>query len=314
LTLSPPQNWASNGADTFSLYYRGQPAGFDVISDSEIVMNGIGADIWGTTDQFRLAYKQLTGNGSIVARIDRIDNTNEWAKVGVMIRETLGSDSVLVDGVLTPDGRACMQWRSGRAIDMGSPDATSHTVTDSFTLPHWVKLTRNGDVFSVQHSTDGAAWQDIVPETVGDPTSITVAMPQTVYIGLAVCSHTTAEATGAVFSEVATTGNVSGQWQSTSVGADQPVGNDIDTFYMTIEDSEGQTTTLTNGDPYAVTTNEWQQWTLALSDLRAAGIDISSIAKLSLGVGDKAMPSQDAAGLLYIDDVAFGRPILADDQ
>ncbi len=313
LALSPSQDWTANGADTFSLYYRGRPTGFAQISDNNILMSGIGDDIWGTTDQFRFVYKQLTGNGSIVARVDRLDNTNEWAKAGVMIRETLESDSVLVDGVFSADLRACMQWRSDRAVDMGSPDATSHTVPGSFTLPHWVKLMRNGDAFKVQHSADGVTWSDIVPETANDPTSVTVAMPSTVYIGLAVCSHNTAAAAGAEFSEVATTGSVSGAWQSASIGADQPVGNAVDGFYLTVQDSSGGSMTLTNTNPYAVTVNDWQQWMIPLSDLSAAGVDASSIAWLTLGIGDRNAPSQNASGLLYIDDIAFGHPIAAED-
>jgi regulation of enolase protein 1 (concanavalin A-like superfamily) len=312
LAFSPARDWSANGADTLSLYYRGQPTGFLQVSESNILMSGIGTDIWGTSDQFRFVYKQLAGDGSIVARIDRLDNTNEWAKAGVMIRETLESDSVLVDGVLTPTFRACMQWRSGRAVDMGSPDATSHTVADSFTLPHWVKLTRNNNTFKIQHSADGVTWLDIVPETATDPTTITVTIPSTVYIGLAVCSHNSTAAAGVEFSHIATTGTVTGPWQSRAIGTDQPIGNAVDTFYLSVEDSSGKKATLTNVDPYAVTAYQWRQWLIPLSDLQSAGVDPSKVTKLCLGVGDKTKPSRNASGLLYIDDIAFGRPIPAE--
>ncbi len=53
-------------------------------------MNGIGTDIYGTSDQGRFVYKQLTGDGTIVARVDRLDSTTHvWAKAGVMIRGSL---------------------------------------------------------------------------------------------------------------------------------------------------------------------------------------------------------------------------------
>ncbi len=309
LALSPAQDLTANGADTVSLYYRGVPAGFLQLSDNSIIMNGQGSDIWGATDQFRFVYKQLAGNGSIVARIDHLDNTNEWMKAGVMIRERLDSDSTLVDGVITPTLRAAMQWRTDRAADMGDPDAGSHTVADSFELPQWIKLTRNGDVFTVQHSPDGQSWLDIVPETADDPTSVTVTMAQTVYIGLAVCSHDADQVAGARFSEIATTGNVTGQWQSIGVGTDQVAGNGIDTFYLAIEDSSGKKVTLPHADPYAVSVGVWTQWPIPLSALSATGLNTASITKIYIGIGDETQPSQNASGLMYIDDVAFGHPI-----
>jgi regulation of enolase protein 1 (concanavalin A-like superfamily) len=272
-------------------------------------MNGTGSDIWGTTDQFRFVYKQLTGNGSIVARVDHLDNTNEWAKAGVMIREKLDSDSMLVDGVLTPTFRACLQWRASRAADMGNPDTGSNTVANSFELPHWIKLTRNGNVFTVQHSTDGQTWLNIVPDTAGDPTSVTLAMSQTVYIGLAVCSHSDGVPAGAQFSQIAITGTVSSQWQSAAIGTEQIAGNGIDTFYVAVQDSAGKKATLINPNPYAVTLGEWTQWLIPLGDISAAGVDTKSIAKFYIGVGDRNLPSKNVSGLLYIDDIAYGHPL-----
>ncbi len=309
LAFSPAQDLAANSADTLSLHYRGDPTGFAAVSDDNIVMNGIGADIWGTTDQFRFVYKQLTGNGSIIARAEYLSYTNEWAKAGVMIRETLESDSVLVDGVFSADGRACMQWRTDRAVDMGAPDATSHTVADTLALPQWVKLTRTGNLFTVQYSTDGQTWLDIVPEAEGDPTSIEVTMPSTVYIGLAVCSHNENAVAGSHFTGVATTGNVTGQWQSESIGVDQPAGNDLDRLYVAVEDSSGKVATIPHPSAAAVGRGIWMQWPILLSDITAAGVNVNSVTKLRIGVGDKTQPSTGASGLLYIDDVAFGHPI-----
>jgi len=56
---------------------------------------GSGTDIWdvGTAgdyrDEFHYAYKMLTGAGSITTRVVSVQNTNGWAKAGVIIRETL---------------------------------------------------------------------------------------------------------------------------------------------------------------------------------------------------------------------------------
>ena len=66
-------------------------------------MSGIGTDIYGTADQGRFVYKQLTGDGSIIARVDSVANTNPWAKAGVMIRATLDAGSAYAFLLMAPD-------------------------------------------------------------------------------------------------------------------------------------------------------------------------------------------------------------------
>ncbi|NLH44031.1 MAG: hypothetical protein GX448_19515, partial [Planctomycetes bacterium] len=91
LAFDTAQNWTGNAADSLLLYVRGQSPGFVQMPSGTIYMNGQGADIWGTSDQFRYAYKTLTGNGTIVARVHSIYNTpgnDGWSKAGVMIRQS----------------------------------------------------------------------------------------------------------------------------------------------------------------------------------------------------------------------------------
>ena len=69
-TWKTAQDWTTNEADTLSLYLRGTPVGFAELSPDHILMSGVGADIYSTTDQGRFVYKQLTGDGTIIARVD----------------------------------------------------------------------------------------------------------------------------------------------------------------------------------------------------------------------------------------------------
>src|SRR5262249_5907012 len=56
---------------------------------SAFMVSGSGDDIWNNADAFHYVYRPMTGNGEIIARVQRIENTDPWAKAGVMIRETL---------------------------------------------------------------------------------------------------------------------------------------------------------------------------------------------------------------------------------
>ncbi len=298
-TFTTPQNWTTNGADTLSLYFRGVPTGFFAKSESNIVMNGIGTDIWYTTDQLRFVYKRLSGNGSITARVDSLVNTHQWAKAGVMVRESLDPASAYALNLVSPTNGISFQYRP----ETNASAATVGTQGD-LAVPYWVRITRQGNTFTAEHSADGAVWAPMTEAAF----TIDIAMDTDVYVGLAACSVNAAVATGAEFSEIATTGTVSGTWESAAIGVEQPAGNGIDTFYLTVEDSAGRKTTVVHPDPATVGVGAWQQWKIPLSDLTAGGVKVDSIKKLSLGVGDATKPSRNAAGLLYIDDIAYGHP------
>ncbi|UCF17859.1 MAG: LamG domain-containing protein, partial [Phycisphaerales bacterium] len=96
LPLTAPRDWTKHGVEVLSLWYRGYPPSVGSFVEGPVgtfTMTGSGADIWGTSDEFHFAYKTLTGPGTIVARVNSIQNTHNWAKAGVMIRETLDADS-----------------------------------------------------------------------------------------------------------------------------------------------------------------------------------------------------------------------------
>jgi internalin A len=74
-------------------------------------------------------------------------------------------------------------------------------------------------------------------------------------------------------------------------------------LYLSIEDDAGQIALMIYPDPNAVLTEQWQKWSVPLADLVADGIDVTSIRKLSIGVGDPDNPQPGGIGIIYIDDI-----------
>jgi regulation of enolase protein 1 (concanavalin A-like superfamily) len=144
-------------------------------------ITGQGADIWNTADAFHYAYRTLSGDGTIVARVASVQYADRWSKAGVMIRETLNAGSA----------HAFMLVSAGKGVAFQRRDATNDvTVSTAGSLsapPRWVKLTRSGNTFSAYESADGAAWTLAGTDTI--PMSVNVL------IGLAVTSHATASST-----------------------------------------------------------------------------------------------------------------------
>ena len=145
----------------------------------------------------------------------------------------------------------------------------------------------------------------------GNPQTITMA--STVYIGLAVTSHTTATdvtdiVCGARFSSVSTQGNVTGSWQLADLGVTQPTGGNVpETFYVAVQDGSGKMKVVSHPDPVAMATGSWEEWNVPLSDITSAGVNLSNVKKLVIGVGDRNAPKAGGSGKVYIDDLRLTR-------
>ncbi len=145
-----------------------------------------GIDIWDPADAFRYSYQPLAGDGTVIARVNSVVYTDDFALAGVMIRESFAADSKHAAMLVSPSGRAKFRSRaatSGSTVSVG-PGA------GGITLPQWTKVVRQGNNFSGYISVDGSSWQLIA--------SATVAMGSNVYAGIAVTSHNNTVLTTAV--------------------------------------------------------------------------------------------------------------------
>jgi hypothetical protein len=296
LDFAPVQNWTGSDVNALSLWVRGYPAVTSVAvteTAGKMTLTGDGTDIWGNSDEFTFAYKTLTGDGSLVARVvDKGTGTNTWAKAGVMIRDSLdgGSTHVSMDLSANTDGTAgngySFQWRPVANGASSSADGTAPAIT----VPYWVKIQRVGDNFTGYLSADGKTWRQW-------GTTQTIVMTAPVYIGLCVTSHASGEQRTSQFDSIATTGNVTGSWQGALIAS--PRYNGAASLYVIVEDSAGKNATATNAT--AVNAIAWTQWKIPLSSF--TGVNLGKVKKLYIGVGDRKNPVADGSGRIYIDDI-----------
>jgi fibronectin type 3 domain-containing protein/regulation of enolase protein 1 (concanavalin A-like superfamily) len=171
-------------------------------------VTGAGADIWGTADAFHFVWQPLDGDGAIIARVATQSATDVWSKAGVMIRDTLDANSAYAGVFITPSNGAAFQYRATAG------GVSTNAVTTGLVAPHWVKLARVGTTFTAYTSTDGVTWT-----TRG---SQTVTMGTSIYVGLAVTSHTTAALGTATFDNVGIVPSTA--WSTADIGTVNLVG------------------------------------------------------------------------------------------
>ena len=289
-----PQDWTKNGVTSLQLDLKGNAAKFSVNGGVYSLM-GAGADIWGTADQFRYAYKTLDGDGTIVARVTSIGTGSDaWAKGGVMIRQSTEASSVYAIMALTGGngGGAGFQFRTTAGGGAGAGPDPSGIVP-----PYWVKLERTGDVFKGFMSADGVEWTQLGSDT-------TIAMTGPVCIGLPVTSHYGGQLRTFQFDNVAMTGAVTGEWTVADVGVAQG-GNDPAAVYVTLEDSAGKTATVQHpANPNVTTSNDWMTWKILTSQF--GGVNAKAIKKVTIGVGNG---QADGTGTIQVANAKVVKPI-----
>jgi hypothetical protein len=304
LTLSIVRDWTAEGVTELSLWFRGNPASVGSFVEGPAgtyTMTGTGADIWNAADQFHYAFKTLTGPGSIVAKVLSVDNTDPWAKAGVMIRETLGAGSKFAAVYITPGNGCRFQARSDTDIAATSDSGVATAEQMAIVAPYWVKLERDvAGNFRGYYSDNGTTWRTMS----WNPQNI--SMGSNVYIGLAVTSHTNNAVCQIKISNVTITGTVGQQWSNQDVGI---ISNAAEPLYVAVSNSAGSPAVVVHDDPAAANISTWTEWVIPLSVFADQGINLTNVDRIAIGLGTRGnMTIPGGSGKMYIDDIRLNQP------
>jgi glucose/arabinose dehydrogenase/regulation of enolase protein 1 (concanavalin A-like superfamily) len=145
-------------------------------------LTAAGDDIWGDADQFHYCHRTLEGDGEIIARVVSLEDTNDWAKAGVMVK-TAPEEGADYAAVMATAAEG-VHFQTGFDTDVDGPDTAA---------PVWLRLVREGSQVTAYHSPDGLAWEPFASTTLAGPATF----------GLFATSHDGSEAGTAVFDSVA---------------------------------------------------------------------------------------------------------------
>lgn len=163
------------------------------------------ADIWGSSDSFTFVYRQLAGDGSIVARVDSVEAVNAWTKAGVMIRRSLSATAENGYTLISADRGAALQVRTGNG------SSTMSFAGATLAAPAWVRLDRRGNTITAWDSPDGTNWHQII--------SGNLTLDPIVYVGVAVTSHDTSLTATANVSNISVyPASLPSPWATAAVG------------------------------------------------------------------------------------------------
>lgn len=151
-------------------------------------ITGSGANMWGAEDAFHFVWRQVSGDLKLSTHVAfEGSGGHEHRKAGVMVRQGPEPEAAYVDAIVHGNGLICLQYRSEKGGE-------TREIQAPFEAPALVRLERDGDLFTLS-----VVQGDDVFRPVG---SMTVALSDPVYAGLAVCSHDATRRETVVFSEV----------------------------------------------------------------------------------------------------------------
>lgn len=147
-------------------------------STGNYTVRGSGADIWLEFDEFFFFHSPFSGDGHITIRLTQQQNTHPWAKVGVMMRDTLTAGSTHALLAVTPENGVVLQ---SRPTTRGLSENEEVISAASTALPVWLRLTRKNGIVTAATSSDGISFT---------PAGTAVApMSGENYLGVAITSH-----------------------------------------------------------------------------------------------------------------------------
>jgi TolB protein len=158
-------------------------------STGEYRISGGGENIWGATDAFQFAWKQISGDVAITADV-RFLGTGVIAhrKAALMIRQNLDAGSAYADVAVHGDGLTSLQFRPAAG-------GATQEIKSDLKGPVRIRIERRGNSFTLLAA--GAQGESLKPSGPA-----TVVLQDPVYIGLAVSSHKADLLETAVFSNV----------------------------------------------------------------------------------------------------------------
>ncbi len=154
----------------------------------EYTLSAGGVNMWATRDEFQFAWKRMSGDFILQARVELLGTgVDPHRKAGWIVRATTDPDSAYVDGVVHGDGHSSLQYRR-----------TKGAITAQSELPGTgadvIQIERAGSTYTFSAARYGEPFTtaQIADVNLGDE----------VMVGLALCSHNPDVTERAVFRDV----------------------------------------------------------------------------------------------------------------
>jgi len=314
-TWATGQNWASSGVDALTLHVQGLARDFEIPRGTPVIDGEI-EDLWQTAS---VQYVGIALEGEPDGPADSSGNfrvlyDSEYLYLVVDVNdEALVQDSdpaqgwlddrieVFIDGDNSKDAaqdgqndyQYCFRWNHG-AVE--TPVEWYRSPGSLAGVEYAVVTTDSGYLFEIK-----LPWSTMI----GGPPEEGQLIGMDVMIGddddggnrdTQITWHLTEGSP-----------HTPSMWGTALVAEAAPAdGGDL--VYVALRDAFNRTAVVANPDPNVVKASDWVEWKISLSEFADAGVDLASVIKMCIGVGDRDVPKPGAGGLIFVDDIYLTKP------
>ncbi|KAJ3129068.1 hypothetical protein HK098_002660 [Nowakowskiella sp. JEL0407] len=146
------------------------------LHNGEFTITASGADMWNATDECHFAFRKITGDFIVTAQgsFEGGNSADIYRKFGWTARSNLDTSSPQVTSVIHGDGHFCLHARR-------TEGANYDEINFENTHPDTIQLARRGSTFTLSAAKFGSP---MVSNSFAD-----INLPETLFVGLFVCSH-----------------------------------------------------------------------------------------------------------------------------
>lgn len=291
LQFAEPQDWTRDNIESLTIWFRGHSAKMSSFLEEPagiFTVKGIGKDIYDRSDEFHFAYKQISSAAKIIVKVESMDNTDPFAKAGIMIRDTLDANARYCGLFMTPENGVRYQYRT--TVN----DSTERMFDPNVAVPYWLRFERTtGGLVRAFYSANGSDWTSF--------SFVSVQMTAPFYIGLAVTSHNLDVPCEARFSNLSFPNtSVSPEWSTKDIGI---LVNEAEPMSIVLNGS----VRIAHEDPNATLTDQWTEWNIPLQRFAEQNVNLTNINSLGIGIGEIDNQEPGGEGIMYIDDIRLYR-------
>ncbi|GAC1630384.1 MAG: SMP-30/gluconolactonase/LRE family protein [Candidatus Acidiferrum sp.] len=170
-------------------------------SQQTYTITASGENVWFEKDNFHFVWMKVSGDGFFQADVSFVGKgVNPHRKALLMARSSLDADSPYVDIAAHGNGMTALQFRD----EKGGP---TREVQAAIWSPKHLRIEKHGDYFTMWLAGDDGAFHVAA-------SSPRIALGDSFYVGLGMCSHEKDLSETAIFSNVKISGTSAADWSN----------------------------------------------------------------------------------------------------